>query len=334
MIYIESQDTDPRHNLAIEQFIIEQFVFDSPDRDSCFMLWQNHNSIIIGKNQNTYGEINADFVKTHAVTVVRRLSGGGAVYHDLGNINWTFISPAGKNKAMNFAEFCKPMQEALISLGVPTEISGRNDMTVGGKKISGSAQLIRNGRILHHGTLLYDTDLDALSESLTPGADAVESRGIKSARSRVANIRPSMKTDMNALEFKDALKRYFFNSFSLTEYFLSAAENADVQKLAEQVYSQWAWNYGASPPHNIRRARLIEGCGAIEIFLNVGTEGLIRNIAFYGDFFGYRDTGDLSAMLANHHLEYNELKALLETTDISQFFNALDIDTFLSLLLE
>jgi len=164
--YIESKKTAPCYNLALEQY-----VFDSLNRTAgssvCnyFMLWQNYNSVIVGKNQNTSTEINISFVNAHNINVARRLSGGGAVYHDLGNINFTFITDSGADKTIDFAVLCKPIQNALLSFGVPVEISGRNDMTIQGKKISGNACYIKHGRVMYHGTLLYDSDLDMLSNA-------------------------------------------------------------------------------------------------------------------------------------------------------------------------
>jgi lipoate-protein ligase A len=327
--YIESRSVDPRYNLALEQF-----VFDNLDRGSdYFMLWQNRNALIVGKNQNTSAEINAAFVKAHNISVVRRLSGGGAVYHDLGNLNFTFLGDAGKN-AIDFAAFCGPVQRALLSFGVPAEISGRNDMTVEGKKFSGNAQYIKEGRVMHHGTILYDSDLDMLSNALVITNDKIESKGIKSVKSRIANIRPFMKTDMSIGDFWAALKTQMFSAFDMREYALGTQDEAEVDKLKEQVYSQWSWNYGASPPHNIRKTRRVEGCGQIEILIDVEMRGQIKNIAFYGDFFGSDDPALLAGILKGHRLEYNDLVEAVHAIDVSRYFHNLDSQSFLSLLLE
>jgi lipoate-protein ligase A len=327
--YIESRDTNPQRNLALEQYV----VYNLDRNHNYFMLWQNHNAIIVGKHQNTSAEINAAFVKVHNINVVRRLSGGGAVYHDMGNLNFTFVTDAEKND-INFAAFCEPIQKALISFGVPVEISGRNDMTVEGKKISGNAQYIKQGRIMHHGTILYDSDLDLLSKALNVTNDKIESKGIKSVQSRVTNIRPYMKNDMPIGDFWDALKAFMFTAFDMKEYILSREEEAGVDRLNEQVYSRWDWNYGASPPHNIRKVRRIEGCGTIEILLNVGKSGLINNVVFYGDFFGTSDTDELAEVLKGHKLEYAELAAIINSIIISRYFHNTDTEAFLSLLLE
>jgi lipoate-protein ligase A len=330
MIYIESRDSSPFHNLALEQFVFDNLGLEN----DCFMLWQNDNSIIVGKHQNTSGEINAAFVKERNITVARRLSGGGAVYHDLGNLNFTFITGAEKTGGIDFSVFCEPIGKALRYFGVPVEISGRNDMTVEGKKFSGNAQYIKGGRIMHHGTILYDSDLSVLSLALKPGDDKIESKGIKSVQSRVTNIRPYMKEDMKINEFWSSLKNFMGSAFDLREYTLTAEHNAAVEELREKVYSQWSWNYGYSPPATVRKARRIEGCGKIEIFLDLAEEGVIKNIAFYGDFFGSRDPDALVEKLTGCRLEYEELKAALSGVEIAQYFHALDIGNFLSLLLE
>ena len=329
VFYIESKDTNPCRNLALEQF-----VFDRLEREhSYFMLWQNHNAVIVGKHQNTSGEINTEFVKENNISVVRRLSGGGAVYHDLGNLNFTFITDADNSGGIDFAAFCSPICEVLQSLGAPVEISGRNDMTVEGKKFSGNAQYIKEGRVMHHGTILYDSDLLMLSKVLKPGKDKIESRGIKSVQSRVTNIRPYMKTDTDIEGFWKAVKDRMMASFYMKEFTLSTEQNAEVELLCETIYSGWSWNYGNSPPYTVRKARRIEGCGSIEILLDIGHEGIIRNIAFYGDFFAKEDPAALGRMLTGYHLNYEELKALFANIDASRFFHGLDNSSLLDLLI-
>ena len=328
--YIESRITDPAYNLALEQF-----VFDSLDRSNSYiMLWQNHSSIIVGKNQNTSAEINAAFVNANNINVVRRLSGGGAVYHDLGNLNYTFITDASADNTINIAAYCKPILEALISFGVPAEISGRNDMTIEGKKISGNAQYIRQGRLMHHGTLLYDSCTEMLVKALNVSDDKIESKGIKSIKSRVINIRPFMSRDMSINEFRDALKKYLFNAFDMKEYHLSPDENSEALKLKEQKYSKWNWNYGASPPYNIRKNRRIKGCGNIEILLDVEKQGIIKNAAFFGDFFGNREISEVASSLTGCRLEYNALNERLDSIDITHYIHNISEEDFISLLLE
>jgi lipoate---protein ligase len=328
MLYIESRETNPHHNLALEQFVFEKL----GGEDNCFMLWQNDNSIIIGRHQNTLEEIDSDFVKENNITVARRLSGGGAVYHDLGNLNFTFITAADKQKGIDFSVFCEPIRKALCSLGVPVELSGRNDMTVEEKKFSGNAQYIKDGKVMHHGTILYDSDLQVLSRALKPPSDKIESRGIKSVKSRVTNIRPYMKNDMPITGFWAALKDYFFDAFNMRDFTLTPAHNAEVEELRQKVYSQWSWNYGNSPPYSLRKVRRVEGCGKIEILLDVAKDGIINNVAFYGDFFGNRELSELGEKLIGLHFEHDELKTALEKMDFSDYIYNLTTKDFLELL--
>ena len=326
--YIENYHTNPYFNLALEQA-----VFDRLDRQHSYcMLWQNDNAVIIGKHQITEAEINRHLVDSRGICVVRRLSGGGAVYHDLGNINFTFITDAGTGNDISFAAFCKPVQQALLSFGVSAVISGRNDMTVNQCKISGNAQYSRENRVMHHGTLLYDTDLTMLSQALTGGAK-VESPGIASVRSRVTNIRPYMHTDMPSDMFRSALRDFLFAALDMREYTLSADDMAAAETLRDRVYSQWDWNYGASPPYNVRKSRRIEGCGTVEVLLNVGKSGIIENAAFHGDFFGTDDPADLAALLAGHRLEREELAKMVPGT-VSRYFHNMEAAELLELLLD
>ena len=328
--YIESRSTDPYRNLALEQY-----VFDSLDKkDNYFMLWQNHNSVIVGKHQNTLEEVDEAYIREKNITVARRLSGGGAVYHDLGNINFTFISDADSTKGLDFSIFCEPIQKALLSMGVPAEISGRNDMTVEGKKFSGSAQYIKQGRIMHHGTILFDSDLGVLSKALKPGKDKIESKGIKSVQSRVTNIRPYMKTDMGINGFWKALKEEISASLGMEDLTLERGQEAAVEELRAAVYSQWSWNYGSSPPFTLRKTRRIEGCGKIDILLDIERGGKIRNIAFYGDFFGDSDPEELAGMFIGRSLEPKEIMETLNKVEVSHYFHALTNSTFLNILFE
>ena len=327
-LYIENTKNSPFYNLALEQT-----VFDKLDRQHSYcMLWQNHSAVIVGKHQNTAAEINGSFVESRGISVVRRISGGGAVYHDLGNINFTFIVDANSG-GIDFTAFCRPIQAALRSFGVPVEISGRNDMTVDGKKISGNAQYISRNRVLHHGTLLYDSDLSVLGKALNPKGKII-SKGIKSVRSNVTNIRPFMETDMPVADFRTTLRDYLFTALEMQNYTLTVDEKTAAEHLRDTVYSQWSWNYGSSPPYNVRKNRYVDGCGTVEVFLDIEKDGLIKNILFYGDFFSSEDPTALSALLKGRHLEPVELYSVLKDVNISRYFHNMKNETFLSLILE
>ncbi len=328
--YIESPSTDPYFNLSLEQY-----VFDKMDHSyRYFMLWRNENTIVVGKHQNTIEEINAAYVKEHGVRVVRRLSGGGAVYHDLGNVNFTFIADCKNLDTFDFAAFCAPVVKALKSLGVKAEISGRNDMIIGGKKFSGNSQYMKQGRIMHHGTILYDSDLDAVERALTVSTDKFESKGLKSIRSRITNIRPYITgQDFTAERFMCALRDFMLAEHSMTEYKLMPADIRAVSALQKDVYESWEWNYGVSPAFRVHKQRRVEGCGKLEIFLNV-EEGIIHDIAFYGDYFGNGDTSDLKNRLKGRLLKEAALRAALAGVSVEHYFSHMDMETFLTILLQ
>lgn len=329
MYYIESPSHDPRFNLALEEYVFEHL-----DRSHAyFMLWQNDNAIIVGKNQNTAAEINASYVKERHIQVVRRLSGGGAVYHDLGNINFTFIVDSGDTAAFSFESFCRPVVKALEKFGVRAEINGRNDITIEGKKFSGNAQYGRRGRTMHHGTILYDSDLEAVSKALSMSRDKLKSKGVKSVRSRVTNVKPYISGDVSTAAFFAALRMFMIEEYELTPYVLSAEQLTEVTALQRGRYDQWDWNYGASPTYQIHKERRVEGCGKLEIFMDV-KHGCFENMAFYGDYFGNGSTAELAGMLAGCKVEESALRSALKDVPIGRYFNHMDLDTFLSILID
>lgn len=328
--YLNLYTTDPAWNLAAEQY-----VFDRLPRDrTYFMLWQNDNAIIIGKHQNTAAEINEQFVRENGVRVVRRLSGGGAVYHDMGNLNFTFIADAGDMESINFRLFCRPVVAALAKIGVTAEINGRNDMTIEGRKFSGNAQYMKKGRIMHHGTLMYDSDLEAVSRALNVKPDKIESKGLKSVRSRVTNIRPYVTDQTLTVDgFREILRRSMFRAYPLTAYALTPEDLDTVERLRRDVYRRWEWNYGASPACRIRKERRVEGCGVIQVHMEV-EHGCIAALAFFGDYFSLEDSGTLVQRLLGVALEEGALRAALDGCAIGRYFSRLDLDTFLSILLQ
>ena len=220
VVFIESNSNDPRFNLALEQYVFDEM----PNDREYFWLWQNHNTIVVGKHQNTAQEINQTYVREHGITVVRRLSGGGAVYHDMGNVNFTFIADTGDMETLNLHAFCTPVVNTLEQIGVKAEVSGRNDITIDGKKFSGNSQYIKHGRIMHHGTLMFDSDLSVVSKALQVSSDKYESKGFKSVKSRVTNIKPYAPADMDMETFKNILKQYMVQGEDVEIHHLSEEE--------------------------------------------------------------------------------------------------------------
>lgn len=329
MVYLESPSTDPEFNLALEQF-----VFDEMDRGKeYFMLWQNDNAIIVGKNQNTIEEINQQYVKEHGIKVVRRLSGGGAVYHDLGNLNFTFIVDGEDASNMDLHSFCQPIARALNQLGVPAEVNGRNDITIEGRKFSGNSQYIRDKRIMHHGTMMFDSDLSVVSACLNVSKDKIESKGVKSVRSRVTNIREYLAEDITLQQYKELLIRFMEEEGAMEHHVFTPEELARAQEIKEARYGRWEWNYGYSPRYRLRKERRVEGCGKILVSMDV-KDGCVENIEFYGDYFGNGDTAELAGLLKGARMERESLLTVLSEVDIERYFNHLEREQFVDILLQ
>ena len=325
--YLLPEGTDAPRNLASEQY-----VFDALSRDrSYFLLWQNRSAVIIGKHQDTLAEINRPFVEQRGIQVVRRLSGGGAVYHDLGNLNYTIITDAGSTEKLDMRLFCQPVLRLLRKLGVPAELTGRNDMTVDGQKFSGSAQYLRQGRILHHGTLLFDSDLSTVQQALRVDPDKIRSKGLASVRSRVTNLKPWLPAGMDLPRFRAALLEEILRDQPGEAYDFSAAQRQEIEALCESRYRSWDWNVGSSPACSLVRRRRFEGCGSVEARMQV-EHGRMTALVFHGDFFRAREPEELAERLLGLPPEREPLTAALEGLDVSRFFLGLDKEQLIELL--
>lgn len=327
--YLDLTTTDPDYNLAVEQY-----VFDCLPKDRTYvMLWQNDNAIIIGKHQNTLAEINDNYVRQNNIRVVRRLSGGGAVYHDLGNLNFTFVSDAGDEDSLNFQLYCQPIIQTLASLGVTAKLNGRNDITIDDKKFSGNAQYMRNGRVMHHGTIMFNSNLEILTNALKADPAKVQSKGIKSIRSRVTNVHDHLAADITLEQFRSILLNNIISKNDSSPYIFSEEELAAIREIQRTRYSQWDWNYGYSPACTIHKHRRFEGCGTVEIYLSVDN-GHITNADFRGDFFSAEEPDTLARCLIGCRPEPEDYCAALANIDAGRYFNGLSTKELLDLFCE
>ncbi|WP_313529099.1 lipoate--protein ligase [Anaerotignum sp.] len=328
MVYLKSPSTDPAFNLALEQY-----VFDKLDRSKeYFMLWQNNNAVIVGKNQNTFGEVNPKAIEEKGVKVIRRLSGGGAVYHDLGNLNFTFIMDAKDASDLDIKLFCQPVASLLQELGADAQVNGRNDITIEGKKFSGNSQYLKEGRIMHHGTIMFNSDLDFVAAVLNVAGDKFQSKAAKSVKSRVTNVKPFLKEELSLEAFQDKLVAYVFAENPVETYELTQKDIAAIEKIKEERYAQWDWNYGKSPEYTVQKERRIDGCGKIEAHMNT-KDGRIVEVKFYGDFFGVCDHAEVSDALIGCELKREALEKALKNMDIEKYFHGLSLDQFIDILL-
>ena len=325
--YLDLMTTDPSYNLAMEQY-----VFDCLPRDRMyFMLWQNDNAIIVGKYQNTIAEINEEAVRERGIRVVRRLSGGGAVYHDMGNLNFTFITDVGESNALDLKLFCEPVVRTLATLGVKAEVNGRNDITIDGKKFSGNSQYIRQGRVMHHGTIMFDSDLSVVSEALRVDPTKIQTKGIRSVRSRVTNVAEHLPEKVTLPEFRRILLENILKENPGEAYPLTQDDLAAVEKLRAERYATWDWNYGFSPVCTMLRRRRVDGCGMIEAYITV-EHGKIAALTFKGDFFSASEPDELAAHFVGCTPDRAGYEKALGDVDVSRYFAGLQKDELIDIL--
>lgn len=315
VFYLETHSLDPRYNLAFEEYVLRRRT-----EGDYLLLWQNDNTVVVGQNQNTVAEIDPAFVEEHRINVVRRITGGGAVYHDLGNLNYSFITDVRNAETITMDRFTRPVVEALRNLGVPANASGRNDILAGERKVSGTAQRLIGNRILHHGTLLFDTDPAMVSGALRTDPEKFRSKSAKSVRSRIGNIRDLLREDMDLPAFWAYLKRSLAGG-GLTECALSAEELAEVEALKREKYDSWEWNFGRSPRYAMTNKRYWDR-GCLEIQVQV-EKGRITDIAFFGDFLSVCPLNSLSAALKGAAYTKEAFAAVLDQYPLEQCFGGI-----------
>lgn len=318
MQYINYLGTDAYTNIAMDSWLLNNLKPEKP----VFSLWQNKRAVIVGRNQNTFAEVNQDYIDHHDVQVVRRVSGGGAVYHDEGNICFTFFVPVESSASVNFRQFVKPMYDALHAVGIKAEITGRNDLEVEGKKISGNAQRYAGGYLMHHGTLLWNTDVEAMIRSLNVSDEKFVSKAAKSVRARVGNIKDFAPEKLSIETFIEKLKFYLTDEGQDGELVLSDEQIADIKKTRDEQFSTWDWNYGQSPKFGFNSHEKFAG-GAIDVQVNVEA-GKITDINFQGDFLGVRDWRDIKSQFIGIAFAPETVLQVLEANKEGQYFGTIE----------
>jgi lipoate-protein ligase A len=327
MQFIDNKgNTDPAINLAMEEYILHH----APINESYFLFYINSPSIIVGKNQNALEEFNTSYADEKDIQVIRRLSGGGTVYHDLGNLNFSFITSYDGKNFHNYRKFVQPIVNALNKMGVPAELNSRNDIFVNGRKISGNAQFAQKGRMLSHGTLLLNANLDQVVNSLHVSDVNIHSKSIKSVRSKVANINEFLSVPLNMEEFKQIiLKAVFEDREHIDEYKLKEEEWRSIHQISKEKYQQWEWNFGRSPKFSIVKSNSFT-TGKIEVKLII-EHGLIAKAVVIGDFLEDVDHIENSLIGAPYHLE--GINDALKEIDVQFYSGQVLKDNFITLLL-
>ncbi|MDO5037377.1 MAG: lipoate--protein ligase [Tissierellia bacterium] len=318
MKYVESHSFNPAYNLSFEEFIFKKLPLE--EDETYVYLWQNAPAVIIGKHQNAWAEINKDFLDQKGVHLIRRITGGGAVYHDLGNLNFSFITRDKSQGKIDFSSYYQPILEVLRDMGAPAQLSGRNDITVQGQKILGASQSIWKGRVLSNGCILFDVDLDQLAQALRVRPEKLETKGVQSVKARVTNVKPYLKEGTSVEDFKAQLLQALFKRAGqdLEEYILSPEEKNQVLDIMDQRFGKAAWNWGQSPKASYKQGKKFPYAW-IEVAFDI-KKGALDQVLFQGDFFGTQDPKDLEEALEGQPYDKEALKKALAPFDLEAYF--------------
>lgn len=311
MIYIENNSTDPFFNFALEYYLITE---KKLPEDQIFIFWRTEPTLMVGKYQNTIEEINQDYAKENGIKVVRRITGGGTIYTDMGGWQFSFIT-RGQSESIDFSKYISPVIEGLKKLDVPAEFNSRNDLVIQGKKFSGNAQCMLNGYTLHHGSLLFNTDFEQMVKCLTVDDYKIISKGIKSVKERVTNISDHLKKPIDTDTFKKLMVDSIMQG-SKEHYQLTDTDLTRIKAIAKEKFASWEWNYGKSPKFNITKTGRFDG-GKMEFKLDVN-KGKITDCHIYGDFFGTIDISVLSNALIGADYEKESIKKAIAQSEIKQ----------------
>jgi lipoate---protein ligase len=320
MLCIIHKSTDPFFNIATDEYIFKHI------KEDCFMLWQNDNAIIVGKHQNALAEINLDYVKEKGIDVVRRLSGGGAVYHDMGNLNFSFTH-TGKDssKMVDFRKYTRPIIDVLQEMGVNAAFEGRNDLTIDGKKFSGNAEHVIGNKILHHGTLLFSSEMRDVSGALKINPLKYRDRATKSIPKRVTNISYHLKENIGLEAFRDRIMQHIIARFdNCHPYEFTEEDIQKIQKIRDEKYASWEWNFGYSPKYDFQQGVRTKG-GTLEIHINVD-KGKITAIKFLGDFFNLLPVEELEKKLVGCLHEEKALRQRLQEVHPGKYLKDIGVE--------
>lgn len=272
MYLINLDKTDPFFNLAVDEFLLRN------SQDEYLILSVNSASVVTGKHQVAHMESDTRFMAMTGIPLIRRISGGGTVFHDPGNLNFSFISNSVPGRQIDFRKYTLPVIEFLSAIGVDARFEGKNDIRAGGLKISGNAEHVFRNRVLHHGTLLFDADLNRMKKALRKDQSAYLTRAVRSNPSAVVNLReilsgkPGSPSDIS--QFRASMIDWFLGNKKGTSYGkISNDDHKEIETLALSKYRSWNWNYAYGPGYELEKT-LTRLNGTLRIKITV-SEGII-----------------------------------------------------------
>lgn len=323
MLSIVSKSRNAYFNLATEEYILKH------KQANCFYLYVNAPSIIVGKHQNTLSEINYDYVKEHDIRVVRRMTGGGTVFHDLGNLNFCFIMNQEQERSDNFETYTRPILQVLQELGLDARLEGRNDLVLDGKKFSGNAKLVWQDKVLQHGTILFSSRMTDLSSALKVNPLKFQDKAVKSVISRVTNISEHLQQPMTLEDFIRRIREHVHFLYpEAQDYEFTAEETAFIEDLVRTKYGTWDWNFGTSPRYNFSKA-IRTAAGTVEFYLHV-EKGMICSARIFGDFFPTHDPAEIEQILTGLPHREDIIKTALADLDLSRWFSHVTLEELLT----
>lgn len=325
MRYLRNLSTDVYYNMAFDEYALEQLTLDEP----LFYLWQNRPAVIIGLNQNAYAEVDIDYLNQHDITLARRITGGGAVYHDLGNLNYTIVGRSSDFER-DYPEYARHILQALQTLGVQAELSGRNDILVDGRKVSGYAKRVYKDRLMVHGTLMFDVNIERLTRALTPPTDKLSTKGIASVKSRVANLKDYLPNITNVNELSHTLEKHLSQQYHDAEYLLTETQFAEISDIAQSKFASLDWIYGRAPNSSVAYTKRLP-CGKVEVHLQI-KKGHIDCIHIGGDFIGNSPITIIEELLMGCLYERIALQQRLSSIEMKCYLDNTTNEAFINLL--
>jgi lipoate---protein ligase len=321
MLCIAHSSTDPYFNLAAEEYVLKNFA------ENCFMLWQNENTVVVGKHQNTLAEINMDYIREKNIRVVRRLSGGGAVYHDMGNLNFTFIMNGREGHLVDFKKYTLPVIQVLKKLHVDASFQGKNNLTIKGKKFSGNAEHIYRKRVLHHGTILFSSLTEDLQHALKVNPLKYESKAVKSIRSRVTNVKEHLSQDIDLYRFREMIIEHVLKLFpGSRQYEFSEYDLKNITELRNKKYVTWEWNFGYSPDYVLEKSFMTSN-DLVRISMKV-SNGIIQKIKIYADSISKTDVAAAEGILAGVRHDEQDIINKLKSQPLPGFLKQITVEEF------